>query len=48
MNEPGCPIERPRIGSPCDGTAVTCTYSNPCGPQEMCVGGVWILGAQGC
>jgi hypothetical protein len=37
---PGCPLPRPRIGSPCDKSGLACSYAE-CGSTETCMGETW-------
>jgi hypothetical protein len=42
----GCPVPRPRLGSPCTGNA-SCTYET-CSFGEDCQDGVWTGELEGC
>ena len=36
----GCPMPRPRVGSPCHGATIYCNYET-CGYSQACQNGVW-------
>jgi hypothetical protein len=44
---PGCPMPRPRIGSPCSSEGQSCAYAEY-GSTETCMGGSWQYGDEPC
>ena len=49
---PGCPAQRPLLGTPCTSEGLQCTYDECCllwlGDSEECAGGLWRVYDDGC
>ena len=49
--EPGCPMPRPKLGTPCSQDGLACDYSScslPSGASLVCQGGAWQNQPYGC